>query len=228
MPLTKAQIQQIDTYIKNCGVQWYDVRMELIDHFALAVEENLEENQDLEFKQALNKVHKSFGVNGFKNLLATKTKVVEKQFYKSAFKYFVGFFKIPRIILTVSAYWGLVKLSEFFDIKKMLFYVFLSLVLYVLAKIIYRFIKSRNFKNESFLKLNQGIRYLHMIYTFLILINSFSLGLKSDINENSIYLIYSITGLYVLLTLFLISCEYVYYHLKQDIKNQFPNLKLAQ
>jgi len=228
MTLSKGQIQDLDAYFCSCGIEWYDVRLELIDHFANILESQLEKQPNLNFKEAIITIHKSFGTTGFKQLLESKTKIVEKQFYKSAFKYFIGFFKLPRIILTITTYWTLIKLSGFIDIKKMLFYVFLLLVLYVLAKIIYRFIKSRNFKNESFLKLNQGIQYLFMIYNVLIFINSASLGLKSGINENSISFTYSIIGLYVILILFLISCEYVYYHLKQDIKKQFPNLKLAQ
>ncbi len=47
MKLTKEQIQEIESYLIACGVKWYDVRIELVDHFANTLEEKLEENPAL-------------------------------------------------------------------------------------------------------------------------------------------------------------------------------------
>jgi hypothetical protein len=47
MRLTKQQIQFIDTYLINSEVIYVDIRLEMLDHIALAVEEKMEvENQD--------------------------------------------------------------------------------------------------------------------------------------------------------------------------------------
>jgi len=228
MPLTKDQIQKIDIYIKSCGVQWYDVRMELVDHFAMSVSTELNKSPNLDFKQALNKVHKNFGNNGFKDLLASKTKAVEKQFYKSAIKYFVGFFKLPRIILTGLIYYGLTKFQLLFEDKSTIYLFLFCLVIYTMVNMILRSIKLKNGIGEKFLTLNQGLNYLQIIQGFYIMLNSISTSFRSEESYNNMFHNNLLIGVYVLLTLFLISCEYVYYHLKQDIKNQFPNIKLAQ
>ncbi|WNW01297.1 hypothetical protein RRF68_09855 [Tenacibaculum sp. HL-MS23] len=34
MELTNLQIQEIDNYITVCGIKYYDVKTEIIDHFA--------------------------------------------------------------------------------------------------------------------------------------------------------------------------------------------------
>lgn len=44
MSLTKENIQFIDTYLINTDIQFIDVRMEMIDHIATAVENDMQEN----------------------------------------------------------------------------------------------------------------------------------------------------------------------------------------
>jgi hypothetical protein len=47
MKLTKENIQFIDNYLKNSEVIYYDIRMEMLDHVATAVEQKMEvENLD--------------------------------------------------------------------------------------------------------------------------------------------------------------------------------------
>ncbi len=47
MKLTKDNIQFIDNYLKNSNVIYYDIRMEMLDHIATAVEQKMElENID--------------------------------------------------------------------------------------------------------------------------------------------------------------------------------------
>ncbi len=226
MSLTQAQIQELDSYFRNCGIEWYDVRLELIDHFANILEIQLEKEPHLDFKEAIVTIHKNFGVNGFKELLKTKTKAVEKQFYKSAFKYFIGFFKLPRIILTSLTFWALVKLLSNIENKENFFVTLSGVALFIAALLTYRLLKLSIKRGDKFLVLNQGRHYLHIIQSFYIILNSITTFRHHNFSNN--FANYIDLGLYVVLTLFLISCEYVYYHLKQDINNQFPNLKLAQ
>lgn len=50
MELTKEQLLQIDNYIFSCGIKFYDLRAEIVDHFANVLEQSLEENPTLNFK----------------------------------------------------------------------------------------------------------------------------------------------------------------------------------
>lgn len=117
--LTEAQIQQIDKYIAACGIEWIDVRAELVDHFANSLEEKLEKNPNLNFMQAIVEAHKSFSDSGFKKLLETKKAAVQKQFYRQVFINLKSFFKLPKMIISIGAFYGLVFIMDLFSNKEL-------------------------------------------------------------------------------------------------------------
>lgn len=60
MKLSKEKIQYIDTYLKQSGVTYWDVRAELLDHFVMGIEQKMTEKQ-LSFEEALNEITIAFG-----------------------------------------------------------------------------------------------------------------------------------------------------------------------
>ncbi len=60
MKLTKQQIQYIDSYLSSSGISYLDLRMELLDHFVLATEDEMI-NANVDFEEALKMVALSFG-----------------------------------------------------------------------------------------------------------------------------------------------------------------------
>jgi hypothetical protein len=64
MKLTTENIQFIDNYLKNSDVVYYDIRMEILDHVATAVEQKMEA-EDLDFYDAF----KSYMVVNKKEIL---------------------------------------------------------------------------------------------------------------------------------------------------------------
>lgn len=60
MKLTKEQIQYIDSYLIKNEVKYWDVRLELLDHIALAVEDHMNIN-GMSFDKALLVTHQAFG-----------------------------------------------------------------------------------------------------------------------------------------------------------------------
>ncbi|WBX71334.1 hypothetical protein [Tenacibaculum retecalamus] len=116
--MTKKQIQEIDNYITVCGIKYYDVKTEIVDHFASILELRLDENPDLDFKEAIIEEHKKFSDRGFKKLLATKTKTTHNRFVKQTIINFKSFFKLPKIIIIICCYLLLYKMVPYFnDIK---------------------------------------------------------------------------------------------------------------
>ncbi|NQY29060.1 MAG: hypothetical protein HRT69_06270 [Flavobacteriaceae bacterium] len=65
MNLSKEELQFIDTYLKNSDVIYTDIRLELTDHVASAIEVELAENSD----EIFYKVFKSYMVQNKKSLL---------------------------------------------------------------------------------------------------------------------------------------------------------------
>ena len=51
MKLTAENIQFIDNYLKNSEVIYYDIRMEMLDHVATAVEQKMQ-SENLDFYDA--------------------------------------------------------------------------------------------------------------------------------------------------------------------------------
>lgn len=63
--LTKAQIEQVRTFIHSRGFTHIEVEMEILDHVASAVEVLLTKEPNLSLEKAIQKVHMSFGIMGF-------------------------------------------------------------------------------------------------------------------------------------------------------------------
>lgn len=104
MKLTKEEIQHIDDYLQRSGITFWDIRIELLDHFIEAIEAKMTADSSLDFDEALLEVTVAFGnpvqerhlVNkdksvvlfsgmfsnnkGFKELEAEKRKQYRKQY----------------------------------------------------------------------------------------------------------------------------------------------------
>ena len=70
MKLTNEQVLQIDNYVSNSGIKYYDVKNEIIDHFATILEQKLAENPKLDFKQEIANIQDSFSATGTSHLMA--------------------------------------------------------------------------------------------------------------------------------------------------------------
>lgn len=101
MKLTENQIQQLYKFTQKHYVDWYDVQTELVDHLANGIETHLEQNPNGTFESALNSEFKKFGIMGFNDVIEEKTKALNKRYRKLVFKYFIEFFKLPKIVFTV-------------------------------------------------------------------------------------------------------------------------------
>ena len=65
MQLSSKEIDLLFEFTKKKLVHWYDLQVELVDHLAARIEEEMQADQKLSFEQALEKVYKGFGLFGF-------------------------------------------------------------------------------------------------------------------------------------------------------------------
>ncbi|OED38461.1 hypothetical protein AB832_04585 [Flavobacteriaceae bacterium (ex Bugula neritina AB1)] len=101
MKLTNTQINGLQDFIKSNGVKYYDVQMELLDHFIVA----LETETELSFGDKTKLVFKDFGgKEGFRHIVKEKKRVITRQFFKLYFQSFRAFFSLPKIILTLAIF----------------------------------------------------------------------------------------------------------------------------
>lgn len=220
MELTKEQLLQIDNYVFICGIKYYDVRTEIVDHFANILEQKLDEDPNLNFKIEIKNIHKNFSDRGFSKLLKEKRKSVTNNFYKKSLKHLITFFKLPKIIITGLIFYILTQVQTFFvetqDFFQGLFFVSVLLMFVILWRAACRT------KSEKFLTLSMTIGFFQVYHIFvMILQTSYSRSTESLSNSthNNIFI-----GCYVFIFLFFWSGEYVYSQNKKEVQKQYPNI----
>ena len=225
MNLTKDQIQYIDTYVEKSGIEWFDLKIELVDHLADATAQILEDNPQLPFEDAVTKAKIAFGTKGFRPLIANRTKQIEKAFYKRVFKYLLSFFSLPKIILTTALMYVLVGVYNFLEVKENFL---LSLVGVLFAFTILSFwwsYRRKTIDNKKHLSLS----YMQSVSGFVNMLAqlfSFSLTLfKSSFIEGQGVLWFII--LWVIAFLFCIASEVVSRQIYKDPKALYNQYKTA-
>lgn len=223
MELTKEQIQEIDTYVSSCGVKYYDVKAEIVDHFATVLELQLEESPKLNFKQEIINVHRKFSDRGFYNLLERKTKAVHKKFYRSSLKHLLSFFKLPKVIVSIALFLGLKEVMKLFTDKEDFFQLLSGIGILIVFAIYIKEFSRRRKQKESFLALQKNDSFLQVINMMSVLFNS-SITFRSNSGfENELYNSIHI-GVFILFMLFYFSGEYVFRQNKKMILEQYPNV----
>jgi len=225
MDLSKEQLLQIDNYIFVCGIQFCDVRTEVVDHFANILEQKLEENPALNFKHEIINIHKNFSDNGFKKLLEEKTKSVTKKFYKQSFKHFITFFKLPKIIISVALFYGLYLLMNKFEDKEFFFLFINGFILLLVLRIFYQHWKNERNKREPFLVLNKTNSFLQVVNFVFIAFNTV-IDFRNE--ESFLNATHNNCQLFafVILLLFYWSGEAVFSQNEKLVQKQFPNILL--
>jgi len=134
MELTKEQIKYIDNQIANYGVQYWDVRIELIDHTVSYVEVNLKKQED--FKKV---VHKAFVNLGWKGTFAhlnkqgwKNTNIFYRKIYMNGFLDF--FTKIKNLLLFVILFLIYYSISEVLSLK---YFVVFSYILFFIPGLLF-------------------------------------------------------------------------------------------
>jgi len=123
--LTDEQIQALYAYCNRKGIYYYDIQVEVVDHMANAIEAKMLANPAMEFKQALEEVHVSFGSFGLKEILHEKTKAMGKQYRKMRMRLFMSYFTPPKLMLTLLLVIAMVSFERLLP-DEFLSYVFLA------------------------------------------------------------------------------------------------------
>jgi hypothetical protein len=104
MTLSKEQIDQLFLFTEKKFVRYYDLQVELVDHLAERIEEEMEANKALSFETALQKVYTSFGLFGFAHVVQEKQNALYKQSWRLWAKELRNFFTFPKVIFTTALF----------------------------------------------------------------------------------------------------------------------------
>lgn len=102
MKLSKSQIQQLYSFTEKHYVEWYDLQTELVDHIAIGIENQIQENPILEFNQALKIEFKKFGVFGFMNVVEERQRSLSRKYIYIMIGYIKEWFGLPKIIISIT------------------------------------------------------------------------------------------------------------------------------
>ncbi|MFK7982624.1 MAG: hypothetical protein AB8G86_21780 [Saprospiraceae bacterium] len=97
--VTPTETQELFNLVERHAIKYYDVQIEIVDHYASAIEEIWENEPDLSFLAAQKRIYKEFW--DFKTLEFEKRKSLNKRFNKAIWTIFRQWFKLPKLILTV-------------------------------------------------------------------------------------------------------------------------------
>ena len=223
MELTKQQLLQIDNYIYVCGIKYYDVRTEIVDHFANILEQKLDKNPNLNLKKEIVNIHRNFSGRGFSKLLKQKTKSVTKKFYKQSLKHLITFFTLPKILITVVLFFVLLQVMNLFENKEHFFMLTVGFGYLLVTLIFIKIYFNKKQKKEYFLTLDKNISFLQTFNFGVILFSTFTQfrlsGSFLNTTHNNIQLV-----VFVLFILFYWSAQHVYYQNKKLVKEQYPNI----
>lgn len=226
--VTEEQIAQLEAFCNKHYVRYYDVRMELIDHLANAIEERRSENPGLSFEAALEEVYSEFGKTGFRSIIVAKEAAMAQEHKRYYHKQFRSFFSLPKILFTLCCIALIFTLEQYSQSDLVLRRYFLSafyaiVILIEVAIPIYLYYRYPHPKQQLI------CRQVLKPYYFFVPYSIFSIQLiLADTGSDSAAWLVSSTGFWVLSllsVLFLLSllahkevCEQIY----SRAKEQYP------
>ena len=174
--LTKVQIQYLDTYIEKSGIEWFDLKVELVDHMSEKTIAILENNPELEFEKAVTKAKISFGTKGFRLIIVSRTKQIESAFYKRVFKYMLSFFTLPKIILTLTLTYVLIMIYDSVEDLN-LFFNGLVVILFIFTVVFFwlsykrkTIDKKKHLSLSHMQSVSQFVNFLAQVFSFSVTI----------------------------------------------------------
>jgi hypothetical protein len=147
MPLSSEQIESLFAFTKKKLVHWYDLQVELVDHLAARIEEEMDADPKLNFENALQKVYAGFGIFGFSKIVQQKQEQLERGSRKMWWNEMLSFFKWPKFMHLAFMFAVLWQLASVFDTK-------ILTIIFVVVYIITSWVLFYNHKKAYTLKKN--------------------------------------------------------------------------
>lgn len=112
MPLTDLEIESLFKFTQKKFVHYYDLQVELVDHLASSIEDEIDENPTLSFEQALQKVYKRFGIFGFAKVVQEREEALRKNNNRIWWRAVKEFFTIPKVALTAALFFSVLLIGQ--------------------------------------------------------------------------------------------------------------------
>ncbi|MFK7834360.1 MAG: hypothetical protein AB8B52_13885 [Winogradskyella sp.] len=229
MTLTEDQIKQLYIFTQQHYVDWYDVQTELVDHLANGIEAQWQTNPNLSFDAALHLEFKKFGVIGFNDVIEEKTKALNKHYQLLLWRYFKGYFKWPKIVITLFLIYGyfqiLVHIPNRFWILLPSTVLLLVIPIWAIYKQAQRIKQIKKDTNKKWLFDNIALQLGGLIH-FIQLVIQVGFFNSNDNWSTTFSFIFSVSVVLFALALY-IAIFIVSPKLRKDMAKQHPEYKFA-
>lgn len=137
--LTKENIRFIDNYLNNSDIVYNDVRLEMVDHIATAIENQINAGGDVSFYEAF-KIHMANNKESMLNDYKTFKKTTDKKIIKTLFKKLLSLKGTMLLsMVTFTLYIGLINMeTEAFNRISSAVYFCVTIVVLVVTQILCR------------------------------------------------------------------------------------------
>jgi hypothetical protein len=231
--ITPEETEKLFTFCHQHFVYHYDLQVELVDHLGSSIEEQWSENPEISFNTALLKTFRKFGITGFSKIKELKQKELARKYNRLLWKYFLDFYRWPKILMTLAGTMVLFTLLRIVDNIAWVIVPYFALL--VVATLYYfYFIAQRNFNVQTVPgKKFMLLEYVNQIQMTVVL---FSQTPLAAYNISRYLHIHSITQTWALLLIsFVLVCLNIILYgqfffipekIKEHFQEQFPEFAL--
>jgi hypothetical protein len=220
MKLTAEQIEYVSGYIQSFDIKWYELQVELTDHFVSIMEEIWQEDEELTFHQVKYRAEYRFGKYYFKNIEEERTAILRKEYKKQQWSMVREYLKFPKFIMSFLLVILVYRISFYFEDISLYIKILFGILLGASAILLFNWLRYRKIKGQRFLAIemtivinNSSIIITHFV---LLLFNNF----KEIFQENHLYLL-PFCFLWVLGILLIITGKHLTNKIVSDIKKQY-------
>jgi hypothetical protein len=151
MKLTTEQIDYVENYIQSFNIKWYELQVELTDHFVSIMEEIWNEDPELTFHQVKYRAEQRFGRNYFKEVEKERKMILQKEYNRQMRKMAADFLKFPKIIGSILLGFLIYQVSFYFENPSKYITGLFALLYLFSIPILYGWSKNRKINGERFL-----------------------------------------------------------------------------
>ncbi|WP_396186403.1 hypothetical protein [Flavobacterium sp.] len=216
MKLTTEQIGYVSNYIQSFDIKWYELQVELTDHFVSIMEEIWDEDPKLTFHQVQYIAEQRFGRNYFKEVEKERKFILQKEYNRQMRKMVADFLKFPKIIGSILLGILIYTVSFYFENPNKYIAGLFGLLYLFSIPMFYRWLKNRKINGERFL----AVEISFGLASGCPLFGSFS-GFIKDLVKDYPMLIIPFICLWVVIFLWCITGIHLTNKVVSNIKEQY-------
>jgi len=216
MKLTIAQIVYISNYVRSFNIKWYELQVELTDHFISIIEEIWNEDPGLTFIQVKQRAEQRFGRNYFKEVEKERKMILQKEYNRQMRKTVADFLKFPKIIGSILLGILIYNVSFYFENPHKFIAGLFGLLYLFSIPMFYGWFKNRKINGERFL----AVEISFGLASGCPLFGSFS-GFIKDLVKDYPMLIIPFICLWVVIFLWCITGIHLTNKVVSNIKEQY-------